>query len=38
MWEQNAILTFPGMSDEILNGKRSREAHSTFYFIYFNKK
>lgn len=32
MREENVILTFPGVSDEILNGKRSREAHSTFLF------
>lgn len=38
MREENATLTFPGMSDETLNGTGSREAHGTFYFISFYKK
>lgn len=31
--KKNATLTFPGMSDETLHGKRSREARGAFYLI-----
>jgi len=33
MREGTAILTFSEVSYEILNGKGSQEANSTFYFI-----